>query len=515
MRQQIHFFLFLLFFSLSSFAQVSNTNEMVDLYGSEFQHYFENESPNLFQLCSEMEQTDFKRKNQNSDEQLFNLRAVADSVFELDSVYYYNYTSAQDSSLDFRYLYHRNNFGWIDSSVYYVWHINNNDWRYNSKTNYIYDERGNRTSIISEFWDLNTEEWNFNRKSELALDSLNRLTSIARYVWDQEDNHWRTDIKFDYFYHNQDTADLGLDSLLFYSSVNDTEFELEQRGIIEYVNDTLNVQTNYIWEADSMTWNNLYRYENYLNQDGLLDTYLYYSYSDDWNLTSRRVYEYNDSGNSTSQFTYNWSQLDNDWVNNFKIAIEYNENQDIVFENSFYWDLNLMEWEGSFQWIYLYNGENQYERTNYSWDIENNEWLINSQTETIYDAFSNIHTETDFDADSLLSLQIDQKRYFFYSQYEEFEQEEEEEEEEWMVGLENPSLDISIAPNPAEDFIILQMPNNSRVNYQIVDFYGRKILAGTVNSEISSIDLNPLRSGTYLIICEMDGKMNQIKFIKQ
>lgn len=512
----LYFFLAFYQISFSAYGQTSESNETTDLLSPEFQYLFESESPDLFQFSDEMRQTDFNEHN----EEAFNLRAAVDSVYELDSIYHFNYSSEQDSSISYRETYHRDNFGRTDSIIRHGWSADNNDWRYNRKTNYTYDESGNKTSTTFYSFDPNSNQVIFDMKTEYTSDTLNRLTSIAHYEWDRWSEHWETNHKFEYFYRTQQVDNFDRDSIYFYdiSYADPTEFRPAIKTIIEYFNDSLTIQTGYEWLGNSMTWDLSSRSENYLNSDGQLMTQLrFYIYEGEWYLSSKLELGYDENGNNISGHNFNWNGMYNYWVDISKIDRTFDENDFVTMESSYYWNFDSIAWEGGDQWTYLYDGLNQYERIDYTWDPVSNEWFINIQTVSTHDEFSNLYSETDYKPDSNLSLQIDKKRFYFYSKFEnsEQEEEEEEEEEEWMVGLENQAANITLAPNPAQDIIRINLPPNSNANYLIANINGRKILNGQMNSEVSEINIRSLQTGCYFIIYEMDGKMSQMKFIKQ
>ncbi len=69
----------------------------------------------------------------------------------------------------------------------------------------------------------------------------------------------------------------------------------------------------------------------------------------------------------------------------------------------------------------------------------------------------------------------------------------------------------SIAPNPASDFIKINLPLKSTKTYKITDMNGRAVLQGKISDE-KSITISSLLKGEYLI--EIEG-VKKLKFIKK
>ncbi|MFT6211693.1 MAG: plastocyanin [Bacteroidia bacterium] len=76
------------------------------------------------------------------------------------------------------------------------------------------------------------------------------------------------------------------------------------------------------------------------------------------------------------------------------------------------------------------------------------------------------------------------------------------------------SLNVTVYPNPATDFIKVDLSDNSNgVTYQVFNALGVLVMTGKLNDEVSTIDVRNLPSGTYLM--QLKGRQNtRLKFVK-
>lgn len=67
------------------------------------------------------------------------------------------------------------------------------------------------------------------------------------------------------------------------------------------------------------------------------------------------------------------------------------------------------------------------------------------------------------------------------------------------IGLEESQLEEVVAyPNPARDYIKLEVPSNQTFGYQVLDLSGRALVKGEVSSE-TSIDVSSFTNGMYFL----------------
>ena len=75
-------------------------------------------------------------------------------------------------------------------------------------------------------------------------------------------------------------------------------------------------------------------------------------------------------------------------------------------------------------------------------------------------------------------------------------------------------IDLSVFPNPARDLITIKGDNNLQgTGYYITDQYGRQVLTGKLEGEVTSINISQLKRGIYYVRSE--GQKNRsLKVIK-
>lgn len=75
-------------------------------------------------------------------------------------------------------------------------------------------------------------------------------------------------------------------------------------------------------------------------------------------------------------------------------------------------------------------------------------------------------------------------------------------------------VDLTIYPNPAQDFITISSTQTIKSAYHILNVNGKLILKGEMNLDSKSIDIRSLNSGIYFIQFE-DAEMKRIQFVKK
>jgi hypothetical protein len=82
------------------------------------------------------------------------------------------------------------------------------------------------------------------------------------------------------------------------------------------------------------------------------------------------------------------------------------------------------------------------------------------------------------------------------------------------VESSSTALLYSLSPNPANDRIIVTLPNNNiAMSYVITDVLGHVKKSGSVDSQSALIDIHDLRHGVYVFT--LPGTTNSMRFIKQ
>jgi len=82
------------------------------------------------------------------------------------------------------------------------------------------------------------------------------------------------------------------------------------------------------------------------------------------------------------------------------------------------------------------------------------------------------------------------------------------------VGEENV-LGFDIYPNPAQDFLTIQLPDETlNGSLEVFDYLGRTVKSKKINKDDNRMNLSNLNQGVYIMKLSSEGKMGVRKFIK-
>jgi hypothetical protein len=76
---------------------------------------------------------------------------------------------------------------------------------------------------------------------------------------------------------------------------------------------------------------------------------------------------------------------------------------------------------------------------------------------------------------------------------------------------------VKVYPNPTRYFFnleFLEIEENDKITYQLIDEQGRKVLKGKIKNKLSQIDLSNYRNGNYYIIINRNGQSSQWQIVK-
>lgn len=83
-----------------------------------------------------------------------------------------------------------------------------------------------------------------------------------------------------------------------------------------------------------------------------------------------------------------------------------------------------------------------------------------------------------------------------------------------IPDISDGGLKISLYPNPASDFVTIDVDNSILgSSYHVIDYAGRQVLTGKISTVITIVDINQLEKGMYFIQVESQAKAS-FKVIK-
>ncbi len=75
------------------------------------------------------------------------------------------------------------------------------------------------------------------------------------------------------------------------------------------------------------------------------------------------------------------------------------------------------------------------------------------------------------------------------------------------------TLNVSVYPNPTNDFLVLSHPSTSELTWQLLDLTGKMVLTGRMIQQ-ERIDLRPLAKGTYLMQAQQGSIASSVRVVK-
>jgi hypothetical protein len=385
------------------------------------------------------------------------------------------------------------------------------------KEYFTYNNAGMVTKIIS--YENENQVLLRNSKEEFTYDANNRIVERLLFRWDTISNQWVNQVK---------------ESTAFTSTSYAT--------------------TYYHWDNTTSQWGKTTKKESYFNQNSLDTLSLSYNWNSQWELAYKTHYSYNSNNdmtlklkevlignnwinnsktdwvydanfNLTKKGEYTWDAQNNVFVYDYIIRMGYDSQNNKIYDASASYNYSTSSWEKSDSAYYTYaanaNLDSSYE---YSWDGVSGTWELDSKYEMTYDnnyALSNLVLPlTMFDDDDMMYFNhmfTHMKGYNNNSG-------------QWSLGFtydlyysdfipnsieQAEQNTISIVPNPAQDYFVVNMESKQLINITIYDANGR-LVKTKKESSACKIDIKDFKSGIYFIqITDANKQVFSSKLIKR
>ncbi len=422
-----------------------------------------------------------------------------DTIWAIDTAVYYD--SLFSEKYKFSFFYNQNAL--IDSILIYV--NNYGMWNILFKQIYEYDEQNRITLKILKKHNILLGQWTDTIRTQTEYFE----DSIVQYEYKRwSDNQ----MHFSYFLAYVYTRPLT------YTKIYYIPDSLYYMFVISYYNDLGKIY------KDSMA------YGTFINGNPVF-SFFYYD-----------LYYYTHFNKDSLTLSYSWDASTNDWVPKMKILKHYNQQQLLDTNYRFSFDTTLNSWILNNFNVYLYdssghNTENIYynpdpsSRRLYTYNDPDYDLHYNSETIQIWDTTNNSWTNKyyyvwDFDSigNNLMfekykwvnSNWVPDENYYIDRYYNDvfylfpFAKRTFSYKKNILLitSLFNQKQKLSVYPNPAKDYLILNTPIYSQ--YTITDIRGRTVQQGTINSNNTQINISTLKPGIYIIRIGKD----KSKFIK-
>jgi hypothetical protein len=338
-------------------------------------------------------------------------------------------------------------------------------------------------SIINESWNSSDSTFTNSNKDTYQY-SNGKNVGAAHYNWDNTSGEWVPSFK------------------------NDNSFGTNGMQILE-------IYSN--WDASASEWKQVTKSVQNRDQNGkdtLTITYNWNTSLNDWVSGSKYITHFTDEGNQTYFLMCQWNAEHSNWDSVIKSDIYLNETGIDTVEISSFWDSNTSQWNATNKSKSFLN-ENGLDTLTcqYHWSADLNDWVMGQRAVSEYTIdgmdsvvsvygwnevenqwYANFRFEMRYDEDKSYVDQfmgIDNEWQFFstittyYSEY-------------LPTGISKVSDNPGIYPNPAREFIVIDMPVASdNATIQLFSLQGRKVLDQKV-TDGKQISTNDLPKGLYL-----------------
>jgi hypothetical protein len=201
---------------------------------------------------------------------------------------------------------------------------------------------------------------------------------------------------------------------------------------------------------------------DYFNDEEGIRTQFIRSYWDSaanqWVASYRYEYTCNEDGNEIQLIVTGWDTAHSQWFTVARYDYSWDENENKLQDLSYDWDTITGQWVNRQKYVYTYDIHgNMISYMLYQWNKEGDEW----------DYFD--------------------RGFKYYSPL------------DITYNAGNESRGQYIWPNPAADFLVIDLRDNGPVWFEIYDMQGRKVASQRLNGN-TRIPLHHLDNGVYLYV---------------
>ncbi|MBG6111126.1 hypothetical protein IWX84_002010 [Flavobacterium sp. CG_9.10] len=345
----------------------------------------------------------------------------------------------------------------------------NGNWQNALSTSNTYDGNNFLINSLSQTWSASSGTWINAYQQKLNNNSDGSLNQATGQTWDMGTSLWNDTVRSSYIYNP------AMKALTFLSEIWAGTWQNSQLETNTYDSNNFLIHTlSQTWDLTNSRWKN-YVQTNFINNaDGTINQSITQNrYLDIWENSSQTnfIYDANGTLHQTITLTQQPWDYDDIWYNNIRVTTSYDGSNHITNSLSQIWDAASSSWINNFKSDYSNDGNgNPIQIIMQSWDTRTNLW-------------NNSHRIT-----------------FNYT-----------------LGLSDlaKGINLTLYPNPAVDIITVK--SNSDLyekSYLISDQNGKIIQTGTLNSEITIVNLSKLCSGMYFFRMNEQPKQS-IKIMKK
>lgn len=341
----------------------------------------------------------------------------------------------------------------LDSVIIESW--NSTDSIYTNSNRDIYQYSNGKEVRYTHFnWDNNTGEWALSFKNEYSYDANGYQILNIGSIWDASALKWNYGSKNE-MYKNQNGKDTLSYSYIWNSTLGDW---IPGMRYLYYYNEA-GTQTYFLlcqWNAGNSAWDSVYKSDFYQDKSGV-DSLEIWSFWDagsgKWNVSGKAKSFKNESGLDTLTYQYHWSPESSEWIVSQKSVDEYNNNGEDSVTSIYSWNSSENQWQGLIRYEMTYGTDKSFVN---QYSGQDGQWVFTSRVISYYSGYT-------------------------------------------VTGIKNPAtFEISVYPNPAREFIMIDLNDNSNsATIEIYNIQGKKVLYQRITGK-EPINISDLPKGIYL-----------------
>jgi hypothetical protein len=370
------------------------------------------------------------------------------------------------------------------------------------------DDQGRDTTVVQQYWDSVKKGWKNNWKEVMLFDEYGNEVFYGLYVWNLEEwlLDWGSEMVYEY-----DTQGRILSITYFYYSWGN--WDPDWKNIMVYdESGLLLAMSELYWDKVEQEWIN-----NYLEE--------YHYVNNEW----------------SEIFGFLWDEMEEEWMPALRI-------KDLVWVNfnTFLWDSYTLMVHDGVDWVDYERASATYNTMELPLSIlfeiwSGTSWMYDWRSTWVYDSFLNLTLMTDegwsgvawiliwgysfdyeYDANNNVAVEYLEVYYDTGKGWEKVHK-----LENWYEDVSGipvgqiKLLSVHVYPNPAGNYLNIEVDGfsiKSPVHYQILDFAGRTVMTGQIDSNHSAgaqLNLQDISAGVYLLRVESGNLVERIKIIRR
>lgn len=459
--------------------------------------------------------------------------ALVKDEFVLDSIVYYTFPATTDSMFFSKteYVYSE---GEDYERTIYLWDETQNKWIPEEKSEYTFDEVGNILLFLRKNWDPAFNDWVNSKKYSFEYNAAGLEVLFIYSMWDAVAGEWQHVFKDEYVYsqNNDITAswswswdelsgiwigqygstwdydasgilelktDYGWDEILSnWDSQYKTEYTFDASGFLIETKGSNKSPISGIW---TLNHNSIY-FNNPLGHPEEINSFYSNDNGQSWSPTNKSEITYMNGYLQTLYLGYAWDENQDEWVFTEKHEFDWDANEYMILDKRSSWDEELSDW-------HLYHmTEREFTETgknllwaDYAYNIEAQQLIGLYKQVSAVDENDNYVVRTEYSWDlNMNDWVLDGKGYYYYT---------------FSTGFpENPNTDFQVFPNPVTSMLSVRPTTMNAYTCRVYSMQGQLLLKKISVPGATVLDMSSLSNGSYLLLIDSHTGVSRQVIIK-